>query len=264
MTAVGLQPAWAGTAALSVGVDEIQLWPVELDADRTPHGELLAIVGSDEMDRAAHRRSDLHARRVLVVAAARRTLLARYTDTRPRDVTYVLGPRGKPELERELAGRPRLRFNTTTAGGLALIAVTRGRDVGVDMEHEDTETDPLRIAGHVFASGECARLAALPETARGRAFLECWTCKEAYVKARGEGLHLAFDSFEVAFGPGRPAALLWVGDRQEDPQRFMLGRIAVPGHVVALCVGRRAPGETLRAISGSALPWRVRVRKAMA
>ena len=117
-------------------------------------------------------------------------VLARYLGRAP---VYVAGPRGKPALE---GGE--IEFNVSHSGGLVALAVARGRAVGVDIERI-TETPPrARIAEHFFAPAEVAALRALPADEQTEAFFRCWTRKEAYLKARGDGLSVELASFAVS------------------------------------------------------------------
>jgi 4'-phosphopantetheinyl transferase len=120
-----------------------------------------------------------------------------------------------------------------------LYAVTCGREVGVDLESLDTGVDYEQIAVRFFSRRENATLYALPAERRREAFLACWTRKEAYVKARGEGLGIPLQQFDVSLAPGEPAALLdcrWApGDASRwtlhvvDPGPGFLAAVAVEG-----------------------------------
>lgn len=148
-----------------------------------------------------------------------RSVLAGYLDAKPEALTFVLGVHGKPELES--AGR--LRFNVSRSGSLGLIAVTRGRDVGVDVEQIDSRRALGPIADRLFEADEAAELRSLPEATRIRRFFELWTQKEAYAKALGVGLSVPLERLR----PTRGWSLV----------DLPLG----PDHVGALCVRGRRP-----------------------
>jgi 4'-phosphopantetheinyl transferase len=115
--------------------------------------------------------------------------------------------------------------------------VSRGREVGIDLEHLRSGVDIEHIAARFFAPGEAATLRTLPTTMRNEAFFRCWTRKEAYIKARGEGLSLSLDQFAVTLTPGQPAALLQApGDLQEVSRWSLQDLTPAPGYVAALAV----------------------------
>jgi 4'-phosphopantetheinyl transferase len=101
-----------------------------------------------------------------------------------------------------------VRFNVSHSGGWALLAVTRGSEVGIDIERVDSRFAADQIPERFFSPGEVARLRGLPADQQTAAFFRCWTRKEAYIKARGLGLALPLDSFDVSLGPDDPPELL--------------------------------------------------------
>jgi 4'-phosphopantetheinyl transferase len=181
----------------------VAVWEVSLTAGAVD--ELEPLLSADERARARRFAFPRHRAAFVRGRAAVRGILAAYLDVEPAAVRFRYGERGKPELE----PRGDLRFNVAHSDELALVAVTRGRDVGVDVERVDRERD-RRVARRFFAASEHAAIEALPERERDLAFLRCWTAKEAYVKALGRGLSLPLDSFEVTVTPPvrlvRPAA----------------------------------------------------------
>ena len=122
-------------------------------------------------------------------------------------------------------------------GRAGLYAVARGRRLGVDIERVRADAADERVAEQFFAPGEVAALGAFSESMRPLAFFNCWTRKEAYIKARGEGLSLRLDQFEVSLAPGEPAALLSTsGDPQESARWSLRALDTDPGYVAALAV----------------------------
>ncbi|MGH2708092.1 MAG: 4'-phosphopantetheinyl transferase family protein, partial [Actinomycetota bacterium] len=188
-----------------------------------------------------------------------RCVLARYLAIEPQAVRMRSAAHGKPFLAcgpRQLA----LRFNLSHSGGVALVAVARGREVGIDIESLGRVLDYERIITRFLSPDEQRMLAALPPTLRRQAFFTCWVRKEAYAKARGLGLSLPFEQFSVSVNPREPAALLSVERRLGDPSRWTLNDIPIGDRYVAAvavegavegagCVFRRftwpsAPQET--------------------
>ena len=152
----------------------------------------------------------------------------------PEQLTFVYGPQGKPALHGAGEG---VQFNLSHSRELALLAVTTLPAVGIDIEWMRPLDDMMGIAARFFAAGERARLAEMPAAQRHHAFFDCWTRKEAYIKAIGEGLSRPLHQFEVAFGPHEPARLLSVADDPAEAQRWSLrGFNPAPGYAAALVV----------------------------
>jgi 4'-phosphopantetheinyl transferase len=130
-----------------------------------------------------------------------------------------------------------VRFNLSHSDGRAIYAVTLGREVGIDIERVRPLDDHQSIANRFFSSRERVAIRALPETERVQAFFSCWTRKEAYVKAVGDGLHAPLDRFHVSVGPGEPAKLLEIEDDPGGASRWWMHALEPePGYVGAVVV----------------------------
>src|SRR5919199_1621700 len=133
----------------------------------------------------------------------------------PPQLCFTYGRHGKPALATGTGGVP-LRFNVSHSHGLALYAITRDREVGVDVERIRPEVAQEKIAERFFSPREVTVLRALPTPLQATAFFACWTRKEAYIKATGDGLSLSLKQFDVSLAPGEPVALLHtIWDPQE-------------------------------------------------
>ena len=99
-------------------------------------------------------------------------------------------------------------FSVSHSGDIVLIAFARNHDVGVDVEAIRNDLDVIEIAQRFFAPGEVSELLGLPAASRVRAFFEGWTRKEAYLKARAEGIAYGLNRFAVTLRPGEPARLI--------------------------------------------------------
>jgi 4'-phosphopantetheinyl transferase len=186
-----------------------------------------------EAERARARRFGFaRDREVFVVTrAALRAVLGRYLGRPPRDVRFLEGPHGKPALADSDAA---LRFNVTHSGAIAMLAITRGRRVGIDVEEIRPDFPYLEVAERVFTPGERAALRALPADRRAEAFFRTWTCKEAYVKGRGTGLSLAPDAFSVALPPAEPGLLEVEGEPGEAARWTLVAIPPAAGFAAAL------------------------------
>ena len=123
------------------------------------------------------------------------------------------------------------------AGALALYAVTRNRAIGIDLEDIRMDVECDSISEHFFSPRERRMLGAIPSAQRPEAFFHCWTRKEAYVKARGMGLSIALDQFDVSVSPGEPAALLETREEGQESSHWSLHDLPVgEGYVAALAV----------------------------
>lgn len=172
-----------GPARPRLGAHEVHVWRVSLESSMTAIGRHTRALSDDERDRAAAFRRRRDAIRFVVAHAALRDVLGRYLDVEPDRIRFERGPHGKPRLSDD-----RVRFNLSHSGDLALCAVTRHREVGVDVEQIAPELADLRVAEAEFSESEIAALRALPDDARPAEFLALWTRKEAALKATGDGL----------------------------------------------------------------------------
>ncbi len=180
-----LWPTAVDSVALSA--DELHLWGVRLDESRATGDELLAILSPDERQRAEQYCLDAPRRRFVIARAALRTRLGDYLDLPPRDVAISIASSGKPRLA-DTGDAIDLRFNLAHSADLALVAVTIGCEVGVDVERLRTVSFAERIARRYFHAAEIEAITAAPSSARDAAFLRCWTAKEAVLKALGRGI----------------------------------------------------------------------------
>ena len=130
-----------------------------------------------------------------------------------------------------------IRFNLSHSHGKALYAISRGREVGVDLEFIRCDLEAEQIAERFFSHSEIETLRALPPSLRKYAFFLCWTRKEAYIKARGEGLSMSLDQFDVSLTPGKPAALLRTNPDSDEALRWSLRDLKpASGYAAALAI----------------------------
>ena len=217
--------------------DEVHVWTASREAPDSVVEAMRSLLDADELKRADRFAFPRDRRQFAVGRGLLRTILGRYLERPPEGLRFVANAHGKPGFDPGLGDSPPIRFNLAHSGSWVVYALTIGRDVGVDIERIRPDFGGLALAERFFAPGEVAALRALPEEARGPAFFHGWTRKEAYIKARGKGLALPLDQFEVAIGPGRPAALLATSPDPLEASRWSLVELpAGPGYVAALCV----------------------------
>ena len=200
----------------------------------------LELLNQEEQVRAARFHFERDRSMFVCCRAQLRRILAEHTGCAPAAIQLQAGPRGKPAL---VGGK--IEFNVSHAGHWFACAVSEQTPLGVDIEEEHPLRDMVAVAEHFFAPAEVMQLFATDEKDRTRSFFECWTRKEAVIKATGEGISRPLDSFEVAFGPGVLPALLRL-DSQKTPGWQMLSFEPAPGYIAALtATGRLGPVRTL-------------------
>jgi 4'-phosphopantetheinyl transferase len=165
-----------------------------------------SVLASDEKDRAARFILERRRHSFVVARGVLRCLLGRYLDMHPANIRFNYGSKGKPAVTSTLG----IEFNATHSGELAVFAFTAGCPIGVDLEQIRPLSDIQDIADRFFCSEEAAELMALPPTEREHAFFRCWTRKEAYIKAIGEGLSAPLDEFRVTLQPTEPARFVHI------------------------------------------------------
>jgi 4'-phosphopantetheinyl transferase len=225
--------------AVSLDANEVHLWWTCLDRTQPPIRSFLQLLASDERARAARFRFEEHRRVYVAVRGLLRVILSRYLQIEPARIELNYGPHGKPELADSI-GDHSLAFNVSHSEKLALFGIARRREIGVDVERIRADIEVRDLAKTFFSPEETAALLSLPEELWSEAFFACWTRKEAYLKARGDGLSVPLDQFTVTLAPNQPAALLhsWLG--RDEPQRWSIRDVEpTPGYAGAIAVNGR-------------------------
>ena len=215
---------------------EVHIWRAPLELPASCVQSLQHTLSSDELSRAASFYAEKDQRRFIVARGVLRAILSRYLDMEPRQFRFCYSSYGKPALV-TASREEKLCFNLSHSCALVLYAVTCNREVGLDIEHMRANFAYEEIAERFFSPQENATLRALPAHLQHEAFFNCWTRKEAYIKAHGEGLSMPLDEFDVSLAPGEPAALLTTRRDPQEASRWSLRELAPgPGYVAALAV----------------------------
>ena len=195
----------------ALGSEEAHVWGIDLRAEPDHIAYFGGLLNEDERQRAARYKFDRHRRRFIVGQGALRHLLGCYSALQPAALRFELGPKGKPALIED----PSLHFNLSHSSERAVVALARKGALGVDIERRREMKDADNIAKRFFSRPEIDSYLSVSEELRQRAFFNCWTRKEAFVKALGEGLFVSLDRFDVSLIPGEPAELLAI---EGDPE----------------------------------------------
>jgi len=207
--------------------DEVHVWRAGLDLDAGKIQKLRDLLSPDERERADRFRFPIHRQRFIAARGMLRTVLGLFLKVAPQALRFHYGPHGKPALA-NVASADGLRFNVAHSEGLALFAVARNREVGVDVENLRRKLTSDQIAERFFSSKEVTALRALPAELQRRGFFNCWTRKEAYIKARGRGFSLPLDQFTVSLAPGEPARLLETAGDPDEASKWTLRDLPLP------------------------------------
>jgi 4'-phosphopantetheinyl transferase len=221
---------------LELSSSEVHVWFAKLDPPASHVQQMAQNLIEDERKRAENFNFKRDRKQFIVCRTALRMILGRYLNIEPSRVQFFYGTHGKPYLE-ETLGDSTLRFNLAHSQERALYAFTCCREIGVDIEYLRALPDADQIADRFFSANENATLHALPASLRQKAFFNCWTRKEAYIKAIGKGLSQPMDQFEVSLAPGESTRLLKVEGTPEEASRWSLSALTpAPGYVAALAV----------------------------
>lgn len=183
--------------------DELHVWLAHFPSARVRRDEFAQLLSAEEHERAKRFRFDEHRERSQITRGLLRSLLGRYLGRAPEKLSFVYNAHGKPDVK-----DGGIHFNTSHSGDYAAFAFTRAGSVGVDIERFRADITRLeQIAERHFAPSERAELQALSEHERPRAFFDLWTRKEAFVKARGDGLFSGLNQFEICLSEPRVASV---------------------------------------------------------
>ena len=229
---------WDGLAGdraapnIPAGVARVWHWPLDVSALEV--ADLKKVLSPDEMERAERYRFDQHRNEFILTRAVLRMVLASYTAQSPESLSFDYSAQGKPALKN---GPPDLRFNLSHTEGLAVLALVREREIGVDAEKIRAQPDAQKLAKRFFSAREQLFLGKLSGDELQRAFFRCWTRKEAYIKAKGEGLSIPLHAFDVSLEEDQPAALVGTRPDPTEAGRWTLYDLSVgQGYAAALTV----------------------------
>ncbi|MGZ5450613.1 MAG: 4'-phosphopantetheinyl transferase family protein [Thermoanaerobaculia bacterium] len=243
---------------LPLASDEVHVWMTHYDGigDESLHAayrELLDPVEREQQSRFYFERDRL---RYLVTRALVRTVLSRYADVDPKQWVFSFNSYGRPEPANEQALAAGLTFNVSHTHAMIVLAVTKGRTVGIDVENVRAREVSIDVADRYFARAEVTALKAAPRQEQQVRFFEYWTFKESYIKARGMGLSLPLDKFAFHYPDDRAVEIAIHRDLADDPARWQFWQFRpAPEYLVAICAERTGP-QSSRVVARHAVPMR--------
>lgn len=232
------------------GTADIDLWLAYYDLATDLAPRLRTLLTEEERAREPRFYFADDRLRYLVTRALVRTVLSRYAPLPPGDWRFAENGYGRPHIAPEIVARcpevADLRFNLSHTRGLIALGVTRGRELGVDVEYVGERKSPLEIADRFFAPVEVEALWQQPESVRHERFFEYWTFKESYIKARGRGLSIPLDRFSFHYPHDAGVQLAIEPELEDTPERWALWQYRPAGdYLLAVCAerGERPPSS---------------------
>lgn len=225
---------------LTLSSNEVQVWRASLAQPEATIAGLWKLLTPDERQRAQRYVRKESQQQFVVARGILRQILALYTKLSPAALTLTSNRYGRPSLPSDL-NPAQLNFNLSHSGNLVLYAFSRGRAVGIDIETVRKEIATLAIAENFFSPDEVTALKAVSEDMHTVAFFNCWTRKEAFIKALGEGLSHPLQNFSVSLAPHEEAALLSVRGDQRAAARWKMHALEPGIGYVASVIAENPP-----------------------
>ncbi len=223
-------PMIAGGAFAIVGRD-VHVWTLRTEASDAVSAKFEPFLTPDEKDRAERFHFCRLRRSFVITRGSLRCLLGRYLDINPGSIGLKYSANGKPGL----ASAGGINFNVTHSGDLAAFAFTRDCQIGIDLEQIRPVDEAQYIADCFFCPEEAAEIMSLPPHERQRAFFCCWTRKEAYIKATGDGLSTPLHQFRVTLQPKQPVRFIHLSEDRTAAKAWTLHDLCVaPNYAAAL------------------------------
>src|SRR5215831_1823103 len=229
---------------LNLPAGEVHVWHARLSLSTADLSKLRGSLSPEEQDRAGRFRSEHDRMRFVLGRIVARSVLGHCLQQPAADVRLTLDHSGKPVVASP--SETPIHFNISHSGDYVLFALARDRRVGVDVEQIRETKDLNEIAAQFFSKIEYSRLLTVPERLRTESFYRCWTMKEAYLKADGNGFRLPMDSFDVAFLPGEMPRLLETRFDHVDARRWCFYELDLGSFYLAALATESAPELELK------------------
>jgi len=229
--------------------DSCHIWQAYLPDLEKWQDRYFCVLAPAEKERASRFKTPDLQKQFIIWHGVLKTILGSYLNIAPTDVRFVYSPHGKPSLDLQRPSK-KLYFNMSHSNQYALFAFSE-TVVGIDIEYIDSYAPPDDLAAQNFSTKEIETFNSLPDNAKTEAFFNCWTRKEAFVKALGEGLSYPLKDFDVTLKPGESAKLLEIRRPGADASEWSLHDIEVGmGYKAVLAVHGRPTQILYRSVAG--------------
>ena len=216
---------------------QIHVWIIDLNnVGQFSVSELRQILAMDELAKSERFLFERDRKCYIVCRSVLRQLIGRYLHIPPQQIIFSYGKFGKPYLSQTMNYRNNLKFNISHSENLAIMAFVIGQEIGVDVEKIHGKLDISSIAQRFFSNHEVAQLQMLPQYLHQEAFFTCWTRKEAFLKARGDGLSFSLEDFDVSVDPREEPRLLAVQSAPEEVMRWQMHQIIPAANYISTLV----------------------------
>ena len=185
---------------LSLSKDYIDVWLCDLKQLSGEINNFYSILAEDEHERADKLKVEDKKQQYIITRGALRQRLGLLTNIDPKDFVFEYFEHGKPVLNND-ARFTDITFNVSHSNDLALIAIAQEQNIGIDIEKINHELNHQALMTRFFSEAEQTEFQTMPDANRAKAFCACWTRKEAFIKAVGDGVSYGLDNFDIAVDP---------------------------------------------------------------
>jgi 4'-phosphopantetheinyl transferase len=222
---------------LSIASEEVHIWQADLNLPWPKIEQLQQTLSPDEQKRADRYQFDRDRQHFIASRGILRQILSNYVNSHPSKLEFTYSQKGKPSLvtNNYPGEQEKLEFNLSHSHGRALYAIACHRNIGIDLEYI-RPVEVQNLAKRFFCPAEYHALIQLPKPQQETAFFHTWTCKEAYLKATGEGI-VGLEQVEVSIHCDRPAKIIKIAGNSQAASSWQLEKIAVnSGYMAALAM----------------------------
>lgn len=207
--------------------NEIHIYQTYLDKPPSEIDNFRKILSQDELQKADRYKFDSDRNNYITCRAILRNILSQYSDFSPDEIIFSYTDKGKPYLNGN-----EIKFNLAHTNSYAAYAIIKEKEVGIDLEYVRRIPDALKIASRYFSSAEINELKEISETELDRAFLNCWTRKEAFIKATGDGLSYPLADFSISLNSDLPE-ILYIKGKLSEIKEWSLYNVKVESDYVS-------------------------------
>ncbi|MCL2933876.1 MAG: 4'-phosphopantetheinyl transferase superfamily protein [Trichodesmium sp. MAG_R03] len=220
---------------LELSENNVHIWSTNLKLSSGKIEKLSTILSPDEKNRANRFYFERDKNRFIIARGTLRTILSRYLNIEPKKLQFTYSDRGKPYLK-----NTSILFNLSHSQDLALYGITKVNLIGIDLEYIRPMNDAENLAKRFFALQEYNLIRQLPPQKQQETFLKIWTCKEAYLKAKGDGLGGSLEKVEICLTPEKPVEFFSInGDIEEASHWYLYQFIPQPNYIAAVVVAEK-------------------------